>query len=235
MRKSTLLKQTIALAYASIMALLPFWVSAQTVTNYSTRVPGTILGIPMGTDGTGPQYNQGMYLPANYDAENQTNLHPLLIVFGGYTGQDFSVQDLLKTRNLIPLISGGSLPSLANGNCIVVCSETLIKQDWPNNRVEVMHQFVNDLKTNYRVDPTRVYLGGFSWGAAGIRDTYRLTAILITSPLVSPTNVGGRRILDIAILLIAKLGFLRVGTIRPQAGLYYFDNEFGRQFYLRIF
>ncbi|MDD5140845.1 MAG: hypothetical protein PHY43_11360 [Verrucomicrobiales bacterium] len=147
----------------------------------SAAIPGTVLECTRDSNGGAPQYNHAIYLPANYDAEDATNRHPLYIMFGGYTGVEMTAHQIRSMWSIMTRVEGGKLPALVDAGCIVVCAELLINggktnqnpgdivtgSDWPNIRTKKIHLFVNELKTKYRVDRSRIYITGHSWGAAG--------------------------------------------------------------------
>ena len=136
---------------------------------------------------TGLNIHDGMfkglleYLPKGYNANDTTELYPVIIYFHGVEARGQGTeQDLCKIlwdgitgtgSSLPPLIEMGGMPEKVNfGNKdyeFLVISPQFTMYEFPVKfpSIDEVDAVVDYILSNYRVDPKRIYLTGMSTGA----------------------------------------------------------------------
>ncbi|MGD2093187.1 MAG: prolyl oligopeptidase family serine peptidase [Candidatus Aminicenantes bacterium] len=137
-------------------------------------------------------YNYLLYLPGEYD-KNLNDPWPVIIYLHGSSlrGDDL---ERVKEYGLPRLIEKGK-----DFPFIIVSPQCPAKKIWATD--DWFPAFLEELKSNYRIDPDRIYLTGVSLGGEGVWDLaikYPETFAAI-APVCGPTNrlnfpVSARRI-----------------------------------------
>jgi predicted peptidase len=120
-----------------------------------------------------------LYLPISYEKSRQR--YPVILFLHG-AGAIPRELELLKEHALTQLILddavSSELKSYLTDSFVVVCPH-LTKNGQFYDQVLAIKQILNDVSTNFRTDPNRVYITGFSrgghgtWGlAAKMKDTF---------------------------------------------------------------
>ncbi|CAL1518097.1 PKD domain-containing protein [Chitinophaga sp. MM2321] len=125
--------------------------------------------IPIGTIDNNNITGFYEYLPAAY-TNNPTAKYPIIIFLHGsgeLAGPTVPLSAVLK--NGIPnLIQNGTFPASFTSNnqqfSFIVITPQFINAPEPNN----IYQFLNYLKTQYRIDESRIYLTGLSMGGGAV-------------------------------------------------------------------
>lgn len=152
------------------------------------------------------------YLPAGYNANDTTKKYPVIIYFHGYDARgEGTSYDLCKIlwdgitgpgASLPPMIEGRMFPeSVQSGGenySFVVISPQFTHYLFPNDfpSVKEVDAVVDYVVTNYRVDPSRVYLTGMSTGAnmvieyAGSRMSRGKIAAISTASLCDSVSIS---------------------------------------------
>jgi hypothetical protein len=111
-----------------------------------------------------------IYLPDDY-SDSTSKYYPIVIfLHGSGEGSTTRNNTLLESTGLPQIINSGQVPKAVIGGItrkfIVVCPQ------WPANETvgifshaDTWTFLLNNLKANYRIDPTRVYVTGLSLGA----------------------------------------------------------------------
>ena len=169
MLQNSIKSALLGLATAFVLALTIGTAKAQTCTvnprvkNISANVSGRIL-------------NFMEYLPADYNA-NPTKKYPVIINWSGrdQIGGNFCA---LLSNALPKVVNDGNFPETVsdgtnNYSFIVIAPQILDVYNVthpPIDNVAEANAMINHLANNYRIDPTRIYMTGFSFGAYLIMD-----------------------------------------------------------------
>jgi predicted peptidase len=137
------------------------------------------------------------YLPQGYSTDAAGTKYPLLIFFhgGAETGQDSTDLSKLLKHGPLRFVKNGTLPAAFNVNgkvykFIIIAPQFSSSEDAYPGEVD---QLIEYAKQNYKVDSSRIYLtglsfgGGVSWNYAGKNESYakKIAAIVPVAAYIS--------------------------------------------------
>jgi poly(3-hydroxybutyrate) depolymerase len=184
MKISHLLKRT----FAASMLALAF------VTFVATKADAAITREQTITEPTGgsPSTTQGLlYLPDDYATSGQS--YPLIVQLPGTGEQGSDINALLHSGTMSWRIENGFSPSAVNpidGKTykFIVYTPQGPANTWGWQAVPHLKTIIPDLESKYRIDPSRVYITGYSGGGWGAWTTTDDVAFLQTIAALAPVS-----------------------------------------------